>query len=143
MASFDKSISYSKTCIDLRNKKKGDQTINDVEMFSLVCLGKAYFGVSDFHSSLKYFDEALIKSDQENNTCVKFLVYESLGILFCKLCDFDTSLSYLERCFDIVHSNQDELLKYKRRVQVDLALPLLHSNRLNDAMEMCEVRTGT
>lgn len=58
---------------------------------------------------------------------------------FSKLKDYDTAHLYYDRCLDIILQDAVTLAKYKRRIQCQIALPMLHMGRFNDAMEQCEL----
>ena len=136
LSEFKKSISYAKSCIE---REDNNENAKAIKSFATVCLAKAYHGLSDFYNAINNFDSVVNKTETSPSLHMKFLVYESLGQLFAKLRDYDTAHLYYDKCLDIVQQDAATLTKYKRRIQSQIALPMLHMGRFNDAMEYCEV----
>lgn len=136
LSEFKKSISYAKSCIE---KEQNSENAKDIMSFATICLAKAYHGLSDFYNAINNFDSVLSKTENSPSLHMRFLVFESLGQLFSKLKDYDTAHLYYDRCLDIIVQDAATLSKYKRRIQCQIALPMLHMGRFNDAMEQCEV----
>lgn len=136
LSEFKKSISYAKSCIE---KEQNSENAKDIMSFATICLAKAYHGLSDFYNAINNFDSVLSKTENSPSVHMRFLVFESLGQLFSKLKDYDTAHLYYDRCLDIIVQDAATLSKYKRRIQCQIALPMLHMGRFNDAMEQCEV----
>lgn len=136
LSEFKKSISYAKSCIE---REDNNENAKAIKSFATVCLAKAYHGLSDFYNAINNFDSVVNKTETSPSVHMKFLVYESLGQLFAKLRDYDTAHLYYDKCLDIVQQDAATLTKYKRRIQSQIALPMLHMGRFNDAMEYCEV----
>lgn len=136
LSEFKKSISYAKGCIE---KEQNNENAKDIMSFATICLAKAYHGLSDFYNAINNFDSVLNKTENCPSLHMRFLVFESLGQLFSKLKDYDTAHLYYDRCLDIILQDAVTLAKYKRRIQCQIALPMLHMGRFNDAMEQCEL----
>lgn len=136
LSEFKKSISYAKGCIE---KEQNNENAKDIMSFATICLAKAYHGLSDFYNAINNFDSVLNKTENNPSLHMRFLVFESLGQLFSKLKDYDTAHLYYDRCLDIILQDAVTLAKYKRRIQCQIALPMLHMGRFNDAMEQCEL----
>lgn len=136
LSEFKKSISYAKNCVV---KEASNENAGEIKSFATICLAKAYHGLSDFYNAINNFDTVLSRSEKAPSLHMKFLVFESLGQLFSKIKDYETAHLYYDRCLDIIQQDATTLSKYRRRIQSQIALPLLHMGHFNDAMEQCEV----
>ncbi|XP_069138338.1 43 kDa receptor-associated protein of the synapse-like [Argopecten irradians] len=131
---FDKAVLFCKESITINTKR------SKILGYSHLCLGNAYFGLSDFCNCCKNIDLSLAIARQTKDKRLDILANVSFGIVFTTLRDYDTALYYFERALDTLHgqSDTDNLDQYQRLLEVCLAVPYFRKGRQNDAMESCE-----
>jgi len=132
---FNKAVLFSKECLNVNSKE------DKLSGYAYLCLGNAYFGLSDFSNSTKAIEMALTIARQSRDRRLELLANTSLGLMFCTLKDHETGLYHFERALDAMKVKGDNvnLDQYQRLLSACVAVPYHRKGRLNDAMESCEV----
>lgn len=135
VSEFHKAVCYCRH--SLQNEPRDKRIYGYVHL----CMGNAYFGLSEFSKVLQSHEKALLVCKENTDRTLELQVYSGLGYLFCALGDYETGLSYHVKAADIASSFDvcDLSSKYQRLTALNIATPYRKLGRFNEAMENCEV----
>ncbi|XP_058017831.1 43 kDa receptor-associated protein of the synapse isoform X2 [Ahaetulla prasina] len=135
LCEFPKTISYCKTCLNMRGTTLGLQLNGQVNL----SMGNAYLGLSVFQKALECFEKALRYAHNNDDKMLECRVCCSLGNFYTHLKDYEKALFFPCKAAELVNDyGKGWSLKYRAMSQFYMAVAYRKLGRLPDAMECCE-----
>ncbi|KAM6462658.1 43 kDa receptor-associated protein of the synapse isoform 2-T2 [Liasis olivaceus] len=135
LCEFPKTISYCKTCLNIRGTTLGLQLNGQVNL----SMGNAYLGLSVFQKALECFEKALRYAHNNDDKMLECRVCCSLGNFYTHLKDYEKALFFPCKAAELVNDyGKGWSLKYRAMSQFYMAVAYRKLGRLPDAMECCE-----
>ncbi|KAK4304016.1 hypothetical protein Pmani_024010 [Petrolisthes manimaculis] len=134
LGNLEKAVSYCRH--SLYNQCDQSRTTGYVQL----TLGNTYLVYSSFSKAIEHFDLALKVSRSIHDTALELQVYCGLGHAFCLLQDYEKSLSFSAKAFELSKTFHiiDLNSKYQRLSLITLATPLRKLGRLPEAKDCCQ-----
>ena len=135
LGNLEKAVSYCRH--SLYNQCDQSRTTGYVQL----TLGNTYVTYSSFSKAIEHYELALKVSRSIHDTALELQVYCGLGHTFCLLQDYEKSLSFSAKAFELSKTFHilDLNSKYQRLSLVTLATPLRKLGRLPEARDCCQV----
>uniref|UniRef100_A0A670Z6P7 Receptor associated protein of the synapse n=1 Tax=Pseudonaja textilis TaxID=8673 RepID=A0A670Z6P7_PSETE len=135
LCEFPKTISYCKTCLNMRGTTLGLQLNGQVNL----SMGNAYLGLSVFQKALECFEKALRYAHNNDDKMLECRVCCSLGNFYTHLKDYEKALFFPCKAAELVNDyGKGWSLKYRAMSQFYMAVAYRKLGHLPDAMECCE-----
>uniref|UniRef100_A0A8C5RIF5 Receptor associated protein of the synapse n=1 Tax=Laticauda laticaudata TaxID=8630 RepID=A0A8C5RIF5_LATLA len=135
LCEFPKTISYCKTCLNMRGTTLGLQLNGQVNL----SMGNAYLGLSVFQKALECFEKALRYAHNNDDKMLECRVCCSLGNFYTHLKDYEKALFFPCKAAELVNDyGKGWSLKYRAMSQFHMAVAYRKLGHLPDAMECCE-----
>ncbi|KAM3856139.1 43 kDa receptor-associated protein of the synapse [Vipera latastei] len=135
LCEFPKTISYCKTCLNMRGTTLGLQLNGQVNL----SMGNAYLGLSVFQKALECFEKALRYAHNNDDKMLECRVCCSLGNFYTQLKDYEKALFFPCKAAELVNDyGKGWSLKYRAMSQFYMAVAYRKLGRLPDALECCE-----
>lgn len=135
LGNLEKAVSYCRH--SLYNQCDQSRTTGYVQL----TLGNTYVTYSSFSKAIEHYELALKVSRSIHDTALELQVYCGLGHTFCLLQDYERSLSFSAKAFELSKTFHilDLNSRYQRLSLVTLATPLRKLGRLPEARDCCQV----
>ncbi|XP_050732779.1 43 kDa receptor-associated protein of the synapse homolog isoform X2 [Eriocheir sinensis] len=134
LGNLEKAVSYCRH--SLYNQCDQSRTTGYVQL----TLGNTYVTYSSFSKAIEHYELALKVSRSIHDTALELQVYCGLGHTFCLLQDYERSLSFSAKAFELSKTFHilDLNSRYQRLSLVTLATPLRKLGRLPEARDCCQ-----
>lgn len=135
LGNLEKAVSYCRH--SLYNQCDQSRTTGYVQL----TLGNTYLVYSSFSKAIEHFELSLKVSRSIHDTALELQVYCGLGHTFCLLQDYEKSLSFSAKAFELSKTFHicDLNSRFQRMSLVTLATPLRKLGRLHEAKDCCQV----
>uniref|UniRef100_A0A915KUE0 RING-type domain-containing protein n=1 Tax=Romanomermis culicivorax TaxID=13658 RepID=A0A915KUE0_ROMCU len=135
LGEFDRSINYSKICLDFK-LKSNPETVGYIHLN----LASLYLAKGDFSSTFENLRNAEVVV---RKTCEKLLelqVYLGMGVLYMNLNDLTKAATYLDACLSLssVMVVEDTKIKYQSVILCHLAALYRKRKLLDKAERICQ-----